>query len=75
MEMIGQSVTYGITLIDTAPNRSSAIAFLAYLLDADGGLAVLEAQGQPPFVPARVPSKTMLDSIPAELQPLLEVRN
>ena len=75
MEMIGQSVTYGITLVNTAPNRSSAEAFLAYLLDSEGGLAVLESQGQPPFIPARVSTQAVLAAVPAQLQPLLEVRN
>jgi molybdate/tungstate transport system substrate-binding protein len=74
MEMVGQSVTYGVTLVKTAPNRSSAVAFLAYLLDSDGGLAVLKDQGQPPFIPARVPSRAMLAAIPVELQQLLEVK-
>jgi molybdate/tungstate transport system substrate-binding protein len=75
MEMVGKSVTYGVTLVKTAPNRSSAVAFLAYLLDPEGGLAVLENQGQPPFIPARVSARAVLEAVPAELQPLLEVRN
>jgi molybdate/tungstate transport system substrate-binding protein len=75
MDMIGQSVTYGITLVKTAPNRSSAEDFLVYLLNPDGGLAVLKSQGQPPFVPARVSSQAVLDAVPGQLQSLLEVRN
>ena len=65
MEMVGQSVTYGVTLVKTAPNRPSAEAFLAYLLDSEGGLAVLESQGQPPFIPARVSSQTVLEAVPS----------
>jgi molybdate/tungstate transport system substrate-binding protein len=75
MEMTGQSVTYGVTLIKDAPNRPGAVAFLAFLLDPEGGLAILKDQGQPPFVPARVPSQAMMALVPAELQGLLEVKN
>jgi molybdate/tungstate transport system substrate-binding protein len=74
MDMVGQSVTYGITLVKTAPNRPSAEAFLAYLLDPEGGLAVLKDQGQPPFIPARVSTQAVLQSVPGQLQPFLEVR-
>jgi molybdate/tungstate transport system substrate-binding protein len=75
MNIKGKSCTYGITLIKDAPNRKAAVAFLAYMLDPNGGLKVLEEMGQPPFVPCRVPSKAMLDHLPATLQPLAEVRN
>lgn len=70
----GQSVTYGVTLIKDAPNREAAEAFLAYLLDPQGGLKILEEMGQPPFVPARVPSAAMRDLLPASLQKLVEVK-
>ena len=75
MEIRGLSVTYGLTLIKDAPNRDAAVAFLAYLLDPEGGLAVLDDLGQPPFVPARVPDRNMLSTVPEELRGLLEVRN
>jgi molybdate/tungstate transport system substrate-binding protein len=75
MEMRGGSVTYGITLIKDAPNREAAIAFLAYLLDPQGGLQILKEMGQPPFVPSRVPTKDMKALVPAELQKLVEVKD
>ncbi len=75
MEIVGQSVTYGVTMIKDAPNRDAAVAFLDFMLSKDGGLAILESQGQPPFVPARVPSAEMLNAVPAELKILLEVKN
>jgi molybdate/tungstate transport system substrate-binding protein len=75
MEIKGQSCTYGVTLIKDAPNRQAAVAFLAYLLDPQGGLKVLKEMGQPPFVPCRVPTAAMLDSLPAPLKPLVEVKN
>jgi len=74
MEIRGKSVTYGITLINDAPNPDDAVLFLNYMLDPDGGLAVLESMGQPPFVPARVPSGDMANMLPDTLKSLIEVR-
>ncbi len=70
----GQSVTYGITLVKNAPNPAGAIRFLEYLLSADGGLKVLQDMGQPPFIPCRVPTRAMQDSLPGNLPTLVEVR-
>jgi len=70
----GKSCTYGVTLLDKAPNKEAAEAFLAYLLDADGGLRILNEMGQPPFVPARVPTAAMKSLLPASLQALVEVK-
>ena len=75
MDMKGQSVTYGITLIKDAPNREAAIAFLEYMLDPQGGLKILADQGQPPFIPGRVPSEEVKALLPSELKGLVEVRN
>lgn len=75
MDMKGGSVTYGITMLKDAPNKEAAIAFLKYMLDPQGGLKILKDQGQPPFVPCRVPTAKMKESIPAELQKLVEVKD
>lgn len=75
MDMRGESVTYGITLIKDAPNREAAIAFLKYMLDPKGGLKVLKDQGQPPFVPCRVPTEQMKSLLPADLRGLVEVKD
>jgi molybdate/tungstate transport system substrate-binding protein len=75
MEMKGKSITYGITLIKTAPNKEAALAFMRYLLDPQGGLKVLKGMGQPPFVPARVPTEKMKAALPSQLQSLVEVKN
>ena len=74
MTQTGQSVTYGVTLVNDAPNKEAAEAFLAYLLDPNGGLKILEEMGQPPFVPARVPTAAMQAKLPASVQPLVEVK-
>jgi molybdate/tungstate transport system substrate-binding protein len=75
MDMKGKSITYGITLIKDAPNKEAAVAFLQYLLSPDGGLKVLSDMGQPPFIPSRVPTDGMKESLPEELQGLVEVKN
>jgi molybdate/tungstate transport system substrate-binding protein len=75
MEIKGQSCTYGVTLIDDAPNPDAAIAFLQYLLDPRGGLKTLKEMGQPPFVPARVPDADMDALLPEGLRKFVEVKN
>jgi molybdate/tungstate transport system substrate-binding protein len=72
---IGKSITYGITMLDQAPNKEAAEAFLAYMFAPDGGLKVLEDLGQPPFSPVRVSSKEVVAKMPKGLAPLVEVRN
>ncbi|MGE4299151.1 MAG: tungstate ABC transporter substrate-binding protein WtpA [Desulfovibrionaceae bacterium] len=73
LDRIGASITYGITMLDNAPNKEAAEAFLAYLFDPKGGLEVLKSMGQPPFVPVRVPTKDMFDRLPATVRPLVTV--
>jgi len=75
MDIKGKSVTYGVTLINDAPNREAAIAFLAYLLDPQVGLKILENMGQPPFTPGRVPTAEMMAMLPALLQSKVEIKD
>jgi molybdate/tungstate transport system substrate-binding protein len=70
----GKSCTYGITLIKNSENPDAATAFLDYLLDPEGGLKILDQMGQPPFIPARVPSMEMKNRLPKTLQQRVEVR-
>ena len=74
MTMTGKSITYGMTLLNDAPNREAAIAFLAFMLDSSGGLKILEELGQPPFIPARVASEEMRAALPEQLQSLVTVK-
>ncbi len=74
MKLYGKSITYGITLVKDRANPAAAEAFLAYMLDPRGGLRILKNMGQPPFVPARVPTDEMFDMLPASLTGLIEVR-
>lgn len=70
----GQSCTYGITLVKNAPNPAGAMLFLEYLLSPEGGLKVLADMGQPPFIPARVSTDAVKQSLPGGLAKLVEVR-
>ncbi|MBU2549971.1 MAG: tungstate ABC transporter substrate-binding protein WtpA [Proteobacteria bacterium] len=71
----GQSCTYGITLVKSAPNPQAAMAFLDYILDPEGGLKILKDMGQPPFIPCRVPTEAMKKMLPEPLQKRVEVSN
>jgi molybdate/tungstate transport system substrate-binding protein len=75
LTMKGKSCTYGVTLVNKAPNATAATAFLNYMLDPQGGLRVLKGMGQPPFIPCRVPTEAMKSSLPEPLRKLVEVRN
>ena len=75
MEMRGGSITYGITLVKDAPNRDAAIAFLKFMFDKKGGLKILEDQGQPPFIPCRVPSEEIKKMMPEQLQNQVTVKD
>jgi molybdate/tungstate transport system substrate-binding protein len=71
----GKSCTYGVTLIKDAEHRQAAILFLKYMLSPQGGLTILQDMGQPPFVPARVASQTMLENLPCDLKSLVVIKN
>lgn len=71
---VGQSCTYGITLIKDAPNAGGAVQFLEFMLSPSGGLKVLGEMGQPPFIPARVSSQEVKKSLPGVLGKLVEVK-
>ena len=61
----GEPMVYGVTIPKSAPNRAAALAFVAFLLDENKGLAVMRRNGQPSVVPA--PSATYAH-VPAELK-------
>ncbi len=70
----GKSCTYGITMINDAPNPEAAKLFLAFLLSPDHGLKTLKTMGQPPFIPCRVPTQKMADFIPADFASFVQVK-
>ncbi|RTZ92520.1 MAG: tungstate ABC transporter substrate-binding protein WtpA [Deltaproteobacteria bacterium] len=68
VKKVGRAITYGVTLLKKAPNKAAAIAFLKYLLSPEGGLKILKAMGQPPIVPAWVPTAAMKQRVPSALR-------
>ena len=64
----GKPIVYGVTVPHVTPNPELAYAFVAFLLGPDGQ-AIMEAQGQPPIVPA---VSSTVDALPTELQALVE---
>jgi molybdate/tungstate transport system substrate-binding protein len=62
---VGEPIVYGVTIPRNAPNRELALAFLAFLLDADKGQAILEQNGQTSVVPS--PTNTF-DKLPEYLR-------
>jgi len=61
----GAPIIYGVSIPHNAPNRALAMTFLAFLLDADKGGAILERNGQTTVVPA--PTDTF-DKLPESLK-------
>ena len=66
LEMRGQAITYGLTLLLSAPQPKPAAEFLKYLLSPEGGLQILKEMGQTPFQPPLFTGKRL----PKELQGL-----
>jgi molybdate/tungstate transport system substrate-binding protein len=64
MRVTGQPIIYGITLVETAPNREQAIQFLEFLLDK--GMPFLENSGLIPISPPTIPIKDRM-YLPAQL--------
>jgi molybdate/tungstate transport system substrate-binding protein len=64
-EMRGEAMIYSATVLDSAQNRPAAEAFMAFLLDKDKGLKIMETDGQKAVVP--YPNK-FYEFIPAELK-------
>lgn len=61
----GDVIAYGVTVPKNAPNPTAARAFVAFLLQKDKGMTIMEKNGQESLVPA--PSDTY-DRIPPELK-------
>jgi len=62
----GAPMVYGITIPKNAPNTTAALAFVRFLLDRDGGMAIMARNGQPSVVPS--PTATW-ERIPETLKP------
>ena len=49
MEMKGEAMVYGVTLLNNAPNKKVAEAYLEFLLSEKGGRKILKRMGQEPI--------------------------
>ncbi len=64
----GKPMVYGITICTNAPNREAAIAFVRFLISAEGR-SIMAANGQPPLWPVRVTGDAA--KLPVELKKAL----
>ena len=55
----GKPIVYGVTIPSNFPNQELAIAWVDFLLSAEG-MAIMEANGQPPVIPAVTNDKSKL---------------
>lgn len=61
----GEAMVYGITVPKKARNRETAMSFVKFFLEEDGGQAIMERNGQNPMVPYRTET---YDKLPGELK-------
>ncbi|MCG8410829.1 MAG: tungstate ABC transporter substrate-binding protein WtpA [Bacteroidales bacterium] len=61
----GQAMVYGITVLDNAPNKELALKFIDFVLSKQGGVQIMENNGQPSIIPTQ--SETYM-SIPENLK-------
>jgi len=55
----GKPIVYGVTIPNNFPNQELAIAWIDFLLSSNG-MAIMEANGQPPIIPAVTNDKSKL---------------
>jgi len=48
----GQPMVYGITVLDNAPNKKLAQKFIDFALSHNGGIKIMEENGQPSTIPS-----------------------
>lgn len=48
----GEPMVYGITVLDKAPNKETALKFINFVLSKQGGVRIMEENGQPSMVPS-----------------------
>lgn len=66
----GAPMVYGMTIPKTAQNPELAVKFIAFVLGSEGQ-RIMQENGQPEFVPARV---DRFDTLPSELKRLVRAK-
>jgi len=66
--MIGKPIVYGVTIPSNFQRMDLAIAWVDFLLSSEG-VAIMEANGQPPITPAVTDN---IDNLPEELKKYVE---
>lgn len=61
----GEPMVYGITIPRLSPNKTTALAFMKFLLEKENGMAIMKNNGQPSMVPS---VSSTFNNIPTELQ-------
>jgi molybdate/tungstate transport system substrate-binding protein len=64
--LTGEPMIYGVTLLRDAPNKTAAEAFLAFMLQKDKGMKIMEKDGQPSVIPMAVQN---YEKLPPTLKP------
>jgi len=63
--MKGEPMIYGVTMLNNAPNRPAALAFLQFMLSKEQGIKILAKDGQPSVIPQTCGD---YEKVPAELR-------
>jgi molybdate/tungstate transport system substrate-binding protein len=61
----GAPMVYGVTIPSNSPSPDLALRFVAFMLDRNKGLEIMERNGQPALVPS--PTDTY-DKLPEQLR-------
>jgi molybdate/tungstate transport system substrate-binding protein len=61
----GEPMVYGITVLRNAPNKTVAVAFTEFILEAGKGMKILNRNGQPSVIPQK---NLSFEKIPDQLK-------
>ena len=59
----GAPMVYGLTIPKNAPNPAAALEFVVFLLEKDGGMEIMERNGQPSLIPSYTDTYNKLPEI------------
>ena len=60
VNMTGEAMVYGVTMLKDAPNKIAALKFLEFLLSPDKGMKIMIRNGQPSVIPMPNPKYDIL---------------